>query len=123
MLTKQPRRVGALALSAVLLCAGPAKASADESFSSEFAIGVGTMMSVKNPDPLLLLFDPLPNAGVVVIQGNPRDGWTLVSWNGKPVWPGWAAKRTGRDPKRPLCLTLDAPTASGVCAAKPPVTP
>lgn len=92
-------------------------------FSSEFAIGVGTMMSVKNPDPLLLLFDPLPNAGVVVIQGNPHDGWTLVSWNGKPVWQGWAAKRTGRDPKQPLCLMLDAPTAGGVCAAKPPVTP
>ncbi|KLO42122.1 histidine phosphatase family protein [Mycobacterium nebraskense] len=89
--------------------------------SSEFAIGVGTMMSVKNPDPLLLLFDPLPNAGIVVIQGNPHDGWTLVSWNGKPVWPGWAAGRTGRNPKG-LCLMLDAPTGSGVCAAKPPAT-
>ncbi|OCB33211.1 hypothetical protein A5676_03915 [Mycobacterium malmoense] len=92
-------------------------------FSSEFAIGVGTMMSVRNPDPLLLLFDPLPNTGVVVIQGNPRDGWTLVSWNGKPVWPGWAAKRTDRDPRQPLCLMLDAPTAGGVCAAQPRVTP
>lgn len=40
-------------------------------FSSEFAIGVGTMMTVKNPDPLLLLFDPLPNTGIVVIQGSP----------------------------------------------------
>ncbi|BBY04008.1 hypothetical protein MSEO_45070 [Mycobacterium seoulense] len=92
-------------------------------FSSEFAIGVGTMMSVKNPDPLLLLFDPLPNTGIVVIQGNPHDGWRLVSWNGKPVWPGWAAKRTARDPKQPLCLMLDAPTAGGVCAAQPPSTP
>ncbi|OBB82838.1 histidine phosphatase family protein [Mycobacterium sp. 852002-30065_SCH5024008] len=89
--------------------------------SSEFAIGVGTMMTVKNPDPLLLLFDPLPNAGVVEIQGNPHDGWTLVSWNGKPVWQGWAAKRPGRAPKQPLCLMLGAPTASGVCAGKPPV--
>ena len=92
-------------------------------FSSEFAIGVGTMMSVKNPDPLLLLFDPLPNAGVVVIQGNPHDGWRLVSWNGKPVWQGWAAKRPARDPKQPLCLMLAAPTAGGVCAAEPSTAP
>lgn len=91
-------------------------------FSSEFTIGVGTMMTVKNPDPLLLLFDPLPNAGVVEIQGNPRDGWRLVSWNGKPVWPGWAAKRPARDTKG-LCLMLDAPSAGGVCAAQPRVTP
>ncbi|UXA07665.1 phosphoglycerate mutase family protein [Mycobacterium sp. SMC-2] len=90
-------------------------------FSSEFTIGVGTMMSVRNPNPLLLLFDPLPNAGIVVIQGNPHDGWTLVSWNGKPVWQGWAAKRPVRD-RQPLCLMLDAPTAGGVCAAKPAPT-
>lgn len=88
-------------------------------FSSEFDIGVGTMMSVRNPDPLLLLFDPLPNTGIVVIQGNPREGWTLVSWNGKPVWQGWGAARTHRDAKG-LCLMLDAPTGNGVCAAKPP---
>ena len=88
-------------------------------FSSEFDIGVGTMMSVKNPDPLLLLFDPLPNTGIVVIEGNPHDGWTLVSWNGKPVRPGWAGSRTGRDSKG-LCLMLDAPTGNGVCAAKSP---
>jgi ribonuclease H / adenosylcobalamin/alpha-ribazole phosphatase len=90
-------------------------------FSSEFDIGVGTMMSVKNPDPLLLLFDPLPNTGIVVIEGNPHDGWTLVSWNGKPVSPAWASVRTGREAKG-LCLMLDARTGNGVCAAKPPVT-
>lgn len=88
-------------------------------FSSEFDIGVGTMMSVRNPDPLLLLFDPLPNTGIVVIQGDPRDGWTLVSWDGKPVWPGLGGRRTNRDAKG-LCLMLDAPTGNGVCAAKPP---
>jgi broad specificity phosphatase PhoE len=90
-------------------------------FSSEFAIGVGTMMSVKNPDPLLLLFDPLPNTGIVVVQGSPHDGWTLVSWNGKPVHPGWSASRNIRGAKG-LCLMLDARTGNGVCAAKP-VTP
>ncbi|OBH45751.1 hypothetical protein A5683_10270 [Mycobacterium mantenii] len=90
-------------------------------FSSEFAIGVGTMMSVKNPDPLLLLFDPLPNTGVVVIEGSPHDGWTLISWNGKPVHPGWSASKKGQVANG-LCLMLDASTRTGVCAAKPPAT-
>jgi hypothetical protein len=54
-------------------------------FSSEFAIEVGTMMNVNNPDPLLMLTHPLPNTGVVVVQGDPQDGWTLVSWDGTPV--------------------------------------
>lgn len=57
----------------------------DVAFSSDFAIMIGTMMNVKNPDLLLMLTDPLPNAGSVVIQGSPADGWTLVSWNGVPV--------------------------------------
>jgi hypothetical protein len=59
----------------------------DVAFSSEFAIEVGTMMNVNNPDPLLMLTHPLPNTGVVVVQGDPQDGWTLVSWNGMPVPP------------------------------------
>lgn len=88
-------------------------------FSSEFDIGIGTMMTVRNPQQLLLLFDPLPNTGIVEIQGNPHDGWTLVSWNGKPAWPGWAAKRPNRDTNG-LCLMLDAPTRDGVCAARQP---
>lgn len=56
-------------------------------FSSEFAIEVGTMMTVKNPAPLLMLTHPLPYTGVVVLQGNPQAGWTLVSWDGMPVPP------------------------------------
>lgn len=87
-------------------------------FSSEFAIGVGTMMSVKNPDPLLLLFDPLPNTGIVVIQGSPHEGWTLISWNGKPVHPTWSGPKNGRGANG-LCLMLDASTRTGVCATKP----
>ena len=59
----------------------------DVAFSSEFAIEVGTMMNVNNPDPLLMLTHPLTNTGVVVVQGDPQDGWTLVSWNGIPVPP------------------------------------
>ena len=59
----------------------------DVAFSSEFAIEVGTMMNVNNPDPLLMFTHPLPNGGIVVVQGDPQDGWTLVSWDGTPVPP------------------------------------
>ncbi len=90
-------------------------------FSSEFAIGVGTMMTVKNPDPLLLLLDPLPTTGIVVIQGNPHDGWTLVSWNGKSVRPSLMSARTSREAKG-LCLMLAVPTENGPCATKPSMT-
>lgn len=56
-------------------------------YSSAFTIGVGTMMNVDNPHPLLLLTHPVPNTGAVVVQGNPEGGWTLVSWDGIPVGP------------------------------------
>ncbi|CPR12073.1 PE-PGRS family protein [Mycobacterium bohemicum DSM 44277] len=59
----------------------------DVAYSSEFAIEVGTLMNVKNPDLLLMLTHPLPNTGVVVVQGDPQDGWNLVSWDGVPVPP------------------------------------
>jgi hypothetical protein len=59
----------------------------DVAFSSEFAIEVGTLMNVNNPDPLLMLTHPLPNTGTVVVQGSPQGGWTLVSWDGIPVPP------------------------------------
>lgn len=44
-----------------------------------------TAMNVKNPDLLVMITHPLPNTGVVVINGNPEDGWTLVSWDGVAV--------------------------------------
>lgn len=56
-------------------------------YSSAFTIGVGTMMNVDNPHPLLLLTHPVPNTGAVVVQGNPEGGWTLVSWDGILVGP------------------------------------
>jgi hypothetical protein len=59
----------------------------DVAYSSEFSIEVGTLMNVKNPDLLLMLTHPLANTGVVVVQGDPQDGWTLVSWDGVPVPP------------------------------------
>jgi len=36
-------------------------------------------LNVDNPDLGLLLSHQLDNTGVVVIKGNPQDGWTLVS--------------------------------------------
>jgi broad specificity phosphatase PhoE len=59
----------------------------DVAYSSEFAIEVGTLMNVNNPDPLLMFTHPLPNTGVVVVQGSPQGGWTMVSWDGVPVGP------------------------------------
>ncbi len=59
----------------------------DVAFSSEFAIEVGTLLNINNPDPLLMLTHPLPNTGSVVVQGSPQGGWTLVSWDGIPVPP------------------------------------
>ncbi len=56
-------------------------------FSHGATIMIWTMMNVKNPDIGLLLSDPLPNTGVVVVTGNAEDGWTLVSYDGKAVDP------------------------------------
>jgi broad specificity phosphatase PhoE len=54
-------------------------------FSHGATIMFWTLMNVDNPDLGLLLSHPLPNTGVVVITGNPEDGWTLVDWDGVPV--------------------------------------
>lgn len=60
-------------------------------FSSEGAIATWTLMNVKNPDFTLILLELLekgellPNTGEVVVQGNPEDGWTLISYDGVDV--------------------------------------
>ncbi len=59
----------------------------DVAYSSALAIEVGTLMSVNNPDPLLMLTHSLPNTGVVVVEGSPQGGWTMESWDGIPVPP------------------------------------
>lgn len=51
-------------------------------FSQGTAIMVWTLLNVKNPKSSLLTSHPLPNAGRVVITGNPMNGWTLVDWDG-----------------------------------------
>lgn len=64
---------------------------ADIAFSSEGAITTWTLMNVNNPDfgvvfkELLSTGQFLPNTGQVVLQGDPQDGWTLVSWDGHAV--------------------------------------
>ncbi|UVO12734.1 histidine phosphatase family protein [Mycobacterium sp. SVM_VP21] len=62
----------------------------DVAFSHGAAIMAWTMMNVKNPDWGLFLQTlandhGIPNTGQVVVEGNPTDGWTLVSWNGQDV--------------------------------------
>lgn len=71
--------------------------------SGEAAISTWVLMNVNNPD--LAYFLPLfyqslvtgdaggsflHNGGVVQVEGNPQDGWTLVSWDGQaiPANPG-----------------------------------
>lgn len=58
-------------------------------FSHAASISTWVMMNVKNPDFEVffksLLQGILPNTGQVVLEGNPTDGWTLVSWNGTEV--------------------------------------
>jgi broad specificity phosphatase PhoE len=54
-------------------------------FSHGATIMFWTMMNVENPDISLLLTHQLGNTGVVVVTGNPTDGWTLQSWDGIAV--------------------------------------
>ncbi|MFG1931610.1 histidine phosphatase family protein [Mycobacterium sp. NPDC048908] len=54
-------------------------------FSHGATIMFWTMMNVDNPDLGLLLRHPLDNTDVVVITGNPEDGWTLENWAGVDV--------------------------------------
>lgn len=71
----------------------------DVAFNSEASIFVWVMMNVKNPDlpffihriieshtvPNGLSTVLLPNTGIVQIEGNPTDGWTLTSWDGEAI--------------------------------------
>lgn len=54
-------------------------------FSHGATIMFWTMMNVDNPDIGLLLSHQLGNTAVVVITGNPDDGWTLTNWDGVEV--------------------------------------
>lgn len=69
--------------------AGGATSGADPhnvAFSHGASMLAWTLMTVKNPDLEVILSDPmLPNTGQVVVEGNPTDGWTLVSWDGHEV--------------------------------------
>jgi broad specificity phosphatase PhoE len=54
-------------------------------FSHGATIMFWTMMNVDNPDLGLILSHQLDNTSVVVITGNPEDGWTLENWDGVAV--------------------------------------
>lgn len=66
-------------------------------FNSAVALTDWVLLNVKNPDLTLLtqltieglkngnLNGILPDTGIIEIEGNPTDGWTLVSWNGHSV--------------------------------------
>ena len=51
-------------------------------FSSGLAIMIWTLLNVTNARSSLLTDHPLPNAGRIVVTGNPDVGWTLVDWDG-----------------------------------------
>jgi hypothetical protein len=67
----------------------------DVAFSGEAAISTWSLMNAKNPDVAIFLplfaedlvggKDFLPNTGVVVLQGDPTEGWTLVSFDGRSI--------------------------------------
>jgi histidine phosphatase superfamily protein (branch 1) len=65
----------------------------DVAVSSEGAITTWALMNVNNPDFSLVLKELLttgqflPNGAQVVVEGDPQDGWTLVSFDGQPVPP------------------------------------
>ncbi|MGH3564330.1 MAG: histidine phosphatase family protein, partial [Mycobacterium sp.] len=72
----------------------------DVAFNNEASVAAWVALDVKNPDVSFLLpltiqtminandgYPLLPNTGIVQIEGNPTDGWTLVSWNGTPIPP------------------------------------
>lgn len=56
-------------------------------FSHGATIMAWTLMNVSNPDLSLFFTDPIGNTDVVVMSGNPEDGWTLDSWAGNPINP------------------------------------
>jgi len=51
-------------------------------FSSGAAIMMWTLMNARNGKNSLASDHPLPNAGRIVLTGNPVTGWTLVDWDG-----------------------------------------
>jgi hypothetical protein len=71
----------------------------DVAFNNEADVAAWVALNVKNPDIAILLsgtiqqlLNPdgdgnalLPGGGMVQIEGNPTDGWTLVSWDGQAV--------------------------------------
>ena len=56
-------------------------------FSHGATMMAWTLMNVSNPDLSLFFTHPIGNTEVIVMNGNPEDGWTLDSWAGIDVNP------------------------------------
>ena len=67
-------------------------------FSHGATIMFWTMMNVDNPALGLVLSHPLDNTSVVMVTGNPEDGWTLENWDGVEL---------AADPSLPTKLFVD----------------
>ncbi|BBZ05749.1 histidine phosphatase family protein [Mycolicibacterium chitae] len=46
------------------------------------SIMLWTQLNATNSQESLIVNRPLPNTGVVVLEGNPTTGWRLISWDG-----------------------------------------
>jgi len=70
----------------------------DVAFNNEADVAAWVTLNVNNPDISYLLpltiqtifsdndgYPLLPDTGIIQIEGNPTDGWTLVSWDGYPI--------------------------------------
>ncbi|WP_309224802.1 histidine phosphatase family protein [Mycolicibacterium sp. CBMA 234] len=54
-------------------------------FSHGGAITAWVLMNAVNARTAVPASSTLPNTGYVVLQGDPKNGWTVTDWNGTPV--------------------------------------
>ncbi|MCV6981326.1 histidine phosphatase family protein [Mycolicibacterium pulveris] len=54
-------------------------------FTGSTAAMMWVLMNVSNPNDSLLVTDPLPNLGRIVVVGSPGSGWKLTNWDGIPI--------------------------------------
>ncbi|MCU1509876.1 MAG: histidine phosphatase family protein [Glaciihabitans sp.] len=67
-------------------------------FSHGAAIRVWVAARSQNVSPMFAAEHELDNTGVIVLEGSPDAGWTLISWAGNPVGGASLADPTAPDP-------------------------
>jgi broad specificity phosphatase PhoE len=67
-------------------------------FSHGAAIRIWAGTTAQNVPTDFATRRPLENTGVVELEGNPEDGWTLVDWEGEPLGGEQLFDRTAQDP-------------------------